>query len=240
MPAEIIVSTFPQRSPPRILAAAACGGLESTPDRRTRRTYLHLSYSCASPFGPALLVSQSLAAYRPYLGAPERPPRDGGPRLPDTHRHRQSSGARAELLGNHSHVILHVLPAERSGSAKDGGQLGVGSRNRLVDGHGRQTSNVRCCAVFKSPISMGKAPRKTVASSATPAKSHPPRAEPEPTRLSGRRLGAGICPRAPVLASQPQVFRLSRSRGVGRRSSGRRGGAGGASPPSIFFAFGGR
>src|SRR6185437_6873258 len=32
---------FPQRSPPRLLTGAACGGLGSPPARRTRRTYLH-------------------------------------------------------------------------------------------------------------------------------------------------------------------------------------------------------
>src|ERR1700681_2490832 len=32
--------------------------LEITPDCRPRRTYLHLSYSYASPCGPALLVTQ--------------------------------------------------------------------------------------------------------------------------------------------------------------------------------------
>src|SRR5271169_6769575 len=52
------VPTFPQRSPPRLLTTAACGGLRSTPDCRPRRTYLHLAYSYASPFGPALLVTQ--------------------------------------------------------------------------------------------------------------------------------------------------------------------------------------
>ena len=31
----------PQRSPPRLLTDAACGGLESPPARRPRRTYLH-------------------------------------------------------------------------------------------------------------------------------------------------------------------------------------------------------
>jgi len=40
------------------LTTAACGGLRSAPDCRTRRVLLHLSYSCASPFGPALLVTQ--------------------------------------------------------------------------------------------------------------------------------------------------------------------------------------
>src|SRR5258708_21692390 len=53
-----LVPTFPQRSPPWLLAAAACGGLRSTPDCRPRRTFLHLSYSYASPCGPALLVTQ--------------------------------------------------------------------------------------------------------------------------------------------------------------------------------------
>src|SRR5271154_4478696 len=40
-----------------LLAAAACSGLGSAPDCRTRRALLHLSYSCASPFGPATLVT---------------------------------------------------------------------------------------------------------------------------------------------------------------------------------------
>jgi hypothetical protein len=53
-----LVPTFPQRSPLLLLTTAACGGLRSTPDCRPRRTFLHLSYSCASPFGPAILVTQ--------------------------------------------------------------------------------------------------------------------------------------------------------------------------------------
>src|SRR5258708_1027656 len=53
-----LVPTFPQRSPPWLLTAAACGGLRSTPDCRPRRALLHLSYSYASPCGPALLVTQ--------------------------------------------------------------------------------------------------------------------------------------------------------------------------------------
>src|SRR5256885_9413711 len=53
-----LVPTFPQRSPPLLLTTAACGGLRSTPDCRPRRTYLHLSYSYAAPFGPAILVTQ--------------------------------------------------------------------------------------------------------------------------------------------------------------------------------------
>ena len=52
------VPTFPQRSPPSLLTTAACSGLRSAPDCRPRRTPLHLSYSCPTPFGPELLVAQ--------------------------------------------------------------------------------------------------------------------------------------------------------------------------------------
>ena len=58
LPAGILVPTFPQRSPPLLLTTAACGGLRSAPDCRPRRALLHLSYSCATPCGPALLVTQ--------------------------------------------------------------------------------------------------------------------------------------------------------------------------------------
>src|SRR5262249_51319397 len=47
----------PQRSPPRLLPAAACGGLRSAPDHRTRRALLHLSYSCAPLITHAALVT---------------------------------------------------------------------------------------------------------------------------------------------------------------------------------------
>ena len=77
-----LVPAFPQRSPPRLLPAAACGGLRSAPDHRTRRALLHLSYSCApqithtalvthDPFrtiGPAYKIGNSLQ----LLGAGER------------------------------------------------------------------------------------------------------------------------------------------------------------------------
>jgi len=52
-----LVPAFPQRSPPRLLTAAACGGLRSAPDCRTRRALLHLSYSCASPVPRTVLVT---------------------------------------------------------------------------------------------------------------------------------------------------------------------------------------
>src|SRR5258708_30532432 len=53
-----LVPAFPQRSPPSLLTTAACSGLRSTPDCRPRRALLHLSYSCAPPCGPAVLVTQ--------------------------------------------------------------------------------------------------------------------------------------------------------------------------------------
>src|SRR5215831_19001758 len=39
------------------LPAAACGGLRSAPDHRTRRALLHLSYSCAPQITHAVLVT---------------------------------------------------------------------------------------------------------------------------------------------------------------------------------------
>src|SRR5262249_201014 len=52
-----LVPAVPQRSPPRLLTAAACGGLRSAPDCRTRRALLHLSYSCAPPILRTALVT---------------------------------------------------------------------------------------------------------------------------------------------------------------------------------------
>src|SRR5262249_6751956 len=48
---------FPQRSPLLLLTTAACGGLRSAPDSRSRRAHLHPSYSYAPPCGPAILVT---------------------------------------------------------------------------------------------------------------------------------------------------------------------------------------
>jgi hypothetical protein len=69
-----LVPTFPQRSPPSLLTTAACDGLRSTPDCRPRRTFLHLSYSCAPPCGPALLVTQ---CQKRTLALQQRPRRGG-------------------------------------------------------------------------------------------------------------------------------------------------------------------
>src|SRR4029077_9453896 len=52
-----LVPVFPQGSTPSLLTTAARGGLRSTPDCRPRRALLHLSYSCISPCGPAILVT---------------------------------------------------------------------------------------------------------------------------------------------------------------------------------------
>jgi hypothetical protein len=53
IPAALNGATFPQRSPPRLLTAAACGGLQPPPEGRLRRTTsptgqpLHLRHSTA-------------------------------------------------------------------------------------------------------------------------------------------------------------------------------------------------
>ena len=57
LPAGILSRRFRNVHHHRFLTTAACGGLRSTPDCRPRRAILHLSYSCASPFGPAILVT---------------------------------------------------------------------------------------------------------------------------------------------------------------------------------------
>ena len=44
-PDPLTAGLFPQRSPPRLLTDAACGGLGSPPARRTRRANLHHWYS---------------------------------------------------------------------------------------------------------------------------------------------------------------------------------------------------
>jgi len=63
-----LVPAFPQRSPPRLLPAAACGGLRSAPDHRTRRALLHLSYSCAmqQPVGAARQAAINLKLLLQY------------------------------------------------------------------------------------------------------------------------------------------------------------------------------
>src|SRR5262252_4280600 len=72
LPDGIMSRLFRKRSPPWLLTTAACGGLRSAPDCRTRRALLHLSYSYAMPFGPALLVTQ--ARFFPcHIGLPQVP-----------------------------------------------------------------------------------------------------------------------------------------------------------------------
>jgi hypothetical protein len=50
--AKRIPRYIPANELARLMVTIACGGLRSTPDCRTRRTFLHLPHSCASPCGP--------------------------------------------------------------------------------------------------------------------------------------------------------------------------------------------
>src|SRR5215475_12365854 len=83
-----LVPTFPQRSPPWLLTTAACGGLRSAPDCRTQRALLHLSYSYAMPFGPALLVTQT-RFFPCHIGLPQSP---SGSAYPQNSAQRLQSG----------------------------------------------------------------------------------------------------------------------------------------------------
>src|SRR3984893_13898173 len=59
MSRTVLISCLAAGQPcPSLLTTAACSGLRPEPDCRPRRTFLHLSYSCATPFGPAILVTQ--------------------------------------------------------------------------------------------------------------------------------------------------------------------------------------
>src|SRR5262245_34140470 len=80
---------FPQRSPLLLLTTAACGGLRSAPDNRSRRAHLHPSYSYAPPCGPAILVTHDPSDIIPHRR--ERPIRGGSspPEAPRLHK-RQS------------------------------------------------------------------------------------------------------------------------------------------------------
>src|SRR5262249_33330830 len=55
-PCRVRVPPFPQRSPPRLLTVAACGGLGPAPDSRRRGTYPHLLHSIAPPFASAFVA----------------------------------------------------------------------------------------------------------------------------------------------------------------------------------------
>src|SRR3984893_16591577 len=58
MSRTVLISCLAAGQPcPSLLTTAACSGLRPEPDCRPRRTYLHLSYSYVSPFGPAILVT---------------------------------------------------------------------------------------------------------------------------------------------------------------------------------------
>src|ERR1700731_3042100 len=72
MSRTVLISCLAAGQPcPSLLTTAACSGLRPEPDCRPRRTFLHLSYSCASPFGPAILVTHDPnAAIVPPSGPP--------------------------------------------------------------------------------------------------------------------------------------------------------------------------
>src|SRR5262245_33100819 len=100
-----LVPTFPQRSPPSLLTTAACGGLRSAPDCRPRRTSLHLSYSCAPPFGPAILVTQDPTCATAAVARPSVACRQGDNRS----RILEHSGSAVLILriGLHDHGAEH-------------------------------------------------------------------------------------------------------------------------------------
>src|SRR2546421_10352649 len=55
---------FPQRSPPRLLTVAACGGLKPAPDGRLRGTFPHLLRSSAPPL-------LSVRSWHTVIGIPQ-------------------------------------------------------------------------------------------------------------------------------------------------------------------------
>ena len=64
-----LVPAFLQRSPPLLLAIAACSGLRPAPDCRPQRALLHLSYSCAPPILTTVRDTRHLfAVCRPRHG----------------------------------------------------------------------------------------------------------------------------------------------------------------------------
>ena len=54
---ESLSQRWLQRSPPSLLATAACSGLRPAPDCRPRRALLHLSYSSAPPYSDGAFVT---------------------------------------------------------------------------------------------------------------------------------------------------------------------------------------
>jgi hypothetical protein len=73
-PDPLTAGLFPQRSPPRLLTGAACGGLGSPPARRTRRTYLHHWHSTVHA-GDLLHRLTPLSGHTPERRLGERSPR---------------------------------------------------------------------------------------------------------------------------------------------------------------------
>src|SRR5262249_3625066 len=100
MPARILSRRFPQRSPPWLLTTAACGGLRSAPDCRTRRALLHLSYSCAAPILLAMLVTHDP---NPDIGSMHRMGR------PKKRRYHQALWKHEANHGRHDCATRHPI-----------------------------------------------------------------------------------------------------------------------------------
>ena len=65
---------FPQRSPPRLLTAAACGGLRPPPAGRSRRANLHHRHSTASSDHDLLHRTLHQRSWRTIVGVPHQHP----------------------------------------------------------------------------------------------------------------------------------------------------------------------
>src|SRR6516165_4320980 len=146
-----LVPAFPQRSPPRLLTAAACGGLRSAPDRRTRRALLHLSYSCAPQTTDAALVT--------HVESPGGISPPGAPRT--VHDSLESHGSRC------SAVALNGF-ASSTGS----------SRFQLANGQGRTTQPLRSSPITGPSTLLRAAPPLRHASVLSPSRLEPLAASP--------------------------------------------------------------
>jgi hypothetical protein len=101
------------------LTTAACSGLRPEPDCRPRRTYLHLSYSYVSPFGPAILVTHDpkrsfarLRLRRQLRQIPFCAVRSQIAQLFVLHNLNLWSGSQWLPAASHEVVVLRVLSAE--------------------------------------------------------------------------------------------------------------------------------
>src|SRR5215813_13711030 len=96
-PDPLTAGLFPQRSPPRLLTGAACGGLGSPPARRTRRTYPHHWHSAvrAGDLLHRLTPLSGRTAERAVKALPRHQPGGPSPSLPRRARARPGAGVGA-------------------------------------------------------------------------------------------------------------------------------------------------